>query len=51
MVSTSDFESGNPGSNPGTTLTRPRCPHTYALVAQLAERAAVNRKVTGSNPV
>ena len=57
MVSTLDFESSDPGSNPGrtsllvwrargaTTLVRRRrvASHAMASMAQLAERSAVNR--------
>ena len=59
MVSTLDFESSDPGSNPGRTsrfgdrapgpATRIECPdgrplsHPRASMAQLAERSAVNR--------
>ena len=42
MVITPDFESGNWGSNPHGTLF---------LFSSVIERAAVNRKVIGSNPV
>ena len=43
MVKTEDFESSNLGSIPSETLN--------ASLAQLVERTAVNREVTGSNPV
>jgi hypothetical protein len=42
VVSTQDFESCDRGSNPRKTL--------YARIAQLVERSAVNREVSGSKP-
>ena len=67
MVITPDFESGNRGSSPRGTLSEWRSGERvwlitrkshdqnmaliYSSLAQLAERAAVNSKVTGSNPV
>ena len=41
MVSTQDFESCNPGSNPG---------RTFAPLAQRIARWTSNPKVAGSNP-
>ena len=41
-VSTQDFESCDPGSNPGGTL--------YGDVAQLVERSLSMREVRGSTP-
>ena len=43
MVMTEDFESSSLGSIPSETF--------IASLAQLVERTAVNREVTGSNPV
>ena len=40
-VITLDFESNNPGSNPG---------ETYGVVAQLVERSLSMREVRGSTP-
>ena len=51
---TADFESASLGSIPSKTLTNDN--HVVKLIsiaplAQLVERTAVNRKVTGSKPV
>ena len=44
-----DFESANPGSNPGMTFIIYF--FNFGPIAQSAERTAVNREVTGSTPV
>ena len=45
-----DFESADPGSNPGMTFIIYFF-FNFGPIAQSAERTAVNREVTGSTPV
>ena len=45
-----DFESADPGSNPGMTFIIYFF-FNFGPIAQSAERTAVNREVTGSSPV
>ena len=52
MVSTLDFESNDPGSNPGRTfLINIIINNILVRVAQWIERLTSNQKVAGSSPV
>ena len=53
MVSTLDFESNDPGSNPGRTflINIININNILVRVAQWIERLTSNQKVAGSSPV